>query len=296
MRILVIGGTGTLGRAIIQHYYSQNNYIVCLSRDELKQQELKRDFPRVKCVLGDIGRGMPYNLEENIDIIYHVAALKHVDVLQSNVTVAAQTNIAGTMEAAQWAHSRNIPKFVFCSTDKAVLPINVYGQTKAIAEAYIQQLNNESIARLQNHGTQFRIFRWGNVLGSRGSVLHYFKRTLLEHQKVYLTHTQMTRFWIRIEDAIGFMTSRAESQSPMRCLQIPDGSGMKAARVIDIVRVIAERLGVTAYQTEVVGIRPGEKIHEDLVALHDNAGAPLNSATAPRYSDEELYQLLEGLV
>src|SRR4051812_12946611 len=120
MKVLIIGGTGTLGKALIAHYSSvNNNEVLCYSRDELKQQELKKEFPNLKCFLGDIREPIACHLPfENVDILYHVAALKHIDVLEDNILEALKTNVSGTVNVAHFAIAAKIPIVAFSSTDK----------------------------------------------------------------------------------------------------------------------------------------------------------------------------------
>lgn len=277
--IVIVGGTGTLGKALIAHHYGKEEHkIICYSRDELKQHELKKTFPKVTYILGDIREGLP-NVSDNIDIIYHVAALKHIDILEHNVTEALRTNVAGTFNLANYAVANKIPRFSFSSTDKAVFPINVYGNTKAICERYLFHLNEVQ------DSTYFRVFRWGNVIASRGSAIHSFKESLLKEQKIYLTHPDMTRFWIRIDDAVKFMVNETEQPS-VKGIQIPP---MKSAKVTSIIEVLAEKLGIKEWDYEYIGLRPGEKIHEFI--RHD-----LNSLDAEKYTKDEIFELLKDSV
>lgn len=278
MRILVVGGTGTLGQALIERYYDEAEHeIICISRDELKQSELKAKFPGVRCILGDIRGTLP--AIPHVDILYHVAALKQIDVLEENIEEAIQTNVCGTINLAKWAIEHGVKKYAFASTDKAVYPINVYGNTKAISEKYLRNLNKTQAV------TKFKVFRWGNVLGSRGSVLPMFKNSLLEERVAYITHQDMTRFWIKLEDAVSFMMSRTESDD-CQSLHLPP---MKASFVRDLVYALAKKLNVDEYKIEIVGLRLGEKLHE---WIDDER----NSLGSPHYSGEELSQLLEGVV
>ena len=278
MKVLIVGGTGTLGTALLRHYYEREEDIICFSRDELKQQNLKKRFPNVNYVIGDIRDGI-HNCDDKIDIIYHVAALKHIDVLEKNIMEAMKTNIQGTVLTAQYALDHKIPKMAFSSTDKAVFPINVYGYTKALSEKYLQQLN-----KIQET-TKFRLFRWGNVIGSRGSVVETFKRSILKDRCVYLTHPDMTRFWIRIQDAVKFMVN--ETQSGTRdAIVIPP---MKAAKVENLALAIAEKIGCSSIDIKITELRPGEKIHEHIT--HDKS-----SEHAEKYTHKELLDLLEGVV
>ncbi len=277
MKILIVGGTGTLGRALIKHYSKSDHQIFCLSRDELKQQEIKKLFPKVKCVLGDIRHGIPYSLS-NIDLIYHVAALKHIDVIEDNIKEALRTNVTGTINVAEYAINSKVPKVAFSSTDKAVYPINIYGNTKSIGERYLQNLNETQ------ETTDFRVFRWGNVIGSRGSVIHAFKESLLKEKTIYLTHPDMTRFWIRLENAIKFLVDETERPTQKGVL-IPK---MRSAKVSDIAMILANKLGIASYKTVITGLRPGEKIHEDI-------DRNLNSYNSERYTGTELYDLLQDI-
>lgn len=281
MNILVIGGTGTLGRAIIAHYHAADHHkISCFSRDELKQQELKKQFPKVNCILGDI-RGSCWPMID-FHIIYHVAALKHIDVLESNVIEALKTNVSGTIKMANYAMQKGVSRCAFSSTDKAVYPINVYGHTKALSEKYLLNLNSAQQV------TRFSVFRWGNVLNSRGSVVGAFKKTLLEEGKIYLTHPEMTRFWICIDDAVKFLITNTENSivRSKENILIPP---MKSSKVSDLARVLAKKIGVKKFKTEITGIRPGEKIHEDI-------DSTTSSLSANKYTDDELSDLLEGCV
>jgi UDP-N-acetylglucosamine 4,6-dehydratase len=278
MNILVVGGTGTLGRELIKHYTEHGHAVYCLSRDELKQQELKKLHPEVNFILGDVRDGLPL-IQAPVDILYYVAALKHIDVLENNIEQALSTNVLGTIKTAKDAIKMGIPKFAFSSTDKAVAPINVYGHTKALCEKYLAHLN-----AVQSE-TKFYVFRWGNVIGSRGSVVHAFAKSILEKKPVNITDKYMTRFWIRIEDAVKFMVSKTEGK-PKSDVLIPD---MKAASVLSLLDAVAKKVGVYDYSCKTTGIRPGEKIHETICN-------GLSSQFADRYTDQELLSLLEGVL
>jgi FlaA1/EpsC-like NDP-sugar epimerase len=279
MNILVVGGTGTLGRELIKHYVEGGHAVYCLSRDELKQQELKKLYPEVNFILGDVRDGLPL-LQADIDILYYVAALKHIDLLETNIDQAIATNVMGTITTAKDAIEMGIPKFAFSSTDKAVEPINVYGYTKALGEKYLMHLNT-----VQSK-TDFRVFRWGNVIGSRGSVIHSFAKSLSESRKVNLTLQGMTRFWIKIEDAVRFMVR--ETEIPR--LENPIIPNMKSASVVSIAKAVAERLGISDFDTELTGIRPGEKLHETIELERPN------SFYSEYYTHDELVEMLRGVI
>lgn len=274
MNILIIGGTGTLGRELLKHYYA-NHAVYVMSRDELKQQELKKIYPDANFILGDVRDGLPL-IYEDIDVCYYVAALKHIDVLENNVNQAIQTNVIGLMNCANDAIELGIPRFAFCSTDKAVFPVNVYGHTKALGEKYLASLGAQEL-------TWFRTFRWGNVIGSRGSVVQAFAKSLQQEKKIYLTHEDMTRFWIRVEDAVQFMVGETETPTNQNNILIPK---MKSSRVLELANAIAARLDIDAYDIVYTGLRPGEKIHEHITHA-------FSSFDSERYTSTELFNLLE---
>ena len=278
---LIIGGTGTLGRALLETMDPRE--VIVFSRDELKQNQLRRDFPGVRCVLGDIRDR--HSLERAYDLgpimrVFHVAALKHVDVLEENPEEAYKTNVLGTVNSAEVAKARRVRAFYFTSTDKAVLPVNCYGMTKGIAERILLNYN-------RTPGPQFKVFRWGNIIGSRGSVVGYFAKTIKDEGKVYITDLNMTRFWMRIEDAVKYMLS---FDGPIDQVNYPP---MKAASVVDLAGAVAEAMGEPEPLPEVTGIRPGEKIHECMWSSHDGC---LRSDTAEQFTREELVALVKPVL
>lgn len=279
--IAVIGGTGTLGTELLKLLAKDGQSVTVFSRDELKQKQLKAQFPSVECVLGDIRDPSAVGaVLSGKDKVFHVAALKHVDTLEENCLEAIKTNIIGTVNVAEKAVSAGVRNVVFCSTDKAVLPINAYGMSKAISEKFLWQLNRRQSA------TRFSVFRWGNVVGSRGSVVPIFVRQLREGA-VTVTDARMTRFWLLAEDAARFMLDNYAS-APMDQPLIPP---MKAASVLRVIDRLAKLHGIDKYDIEITGIRPGEKIHECVFTSHDHC---VRSDTAEQYSDEELDSLLKA--
>lgn len=279
---LIIGGTGTLGRALLERIDPARTIV--LSRDELKQQQLRKDFPELKTVLGDIRDPQAFSCMKDMKTVYHVAALKHVDILEAHPAEAYATNTVGTMNAARAAQKFDVREFKFTSTDKACLPINAYGYSKAMAERFLINENEQ-----KPFATKFKVFRWGNILGSRGSAIPYFAKTLKEKGKVYLTDEKMTRFWMLIEDAVDFMID------PLGWHHLNEVNypSMKSATVVAVIRAVAEVIGVSKWDTEIIGLRPGEKIHESLFfspKLH------INSETAERYSHQELVKLVKAIL
>lgn len=277
MRAIIFGGTGTLGREIVNQLYN-NAEITIFSRDECKQQAMAKTWPKCRYVIGDIRN--PESIERALhtrafDVAFHVAAIKHVDVAEANQEETVLTNVNGTFNVANACRANCVSNVVFSSTDKAVDPINVYGMTKAIGERFF--LAQEYAM------TKFSVYRWGNVLGSRGSVVHTFARTLKADNSVPITHGDMTRFWIHIEDACWFMLSTYKS-APVNRVQFP---AMKTASVVNLARATAAHLGIDKFEIEEIGLRPGEKIHE---CIDRQAG--IYSNTAPAYSDMELREMV----
>lgn len=275
--ILIVGGTGTLGTELIKQLSDKNfNRIICFSRDELKQQKLKKKYPEVKFIIGDIKDEKSIDnaiIKTNPDVIYHVAALKHIDVIEENVLEGFKTNIIGLVNCAESAIRNKVSNFVFSSTDKAVLPINAYGFQKALGEKYLLSLKST---------TKFSIFRWGNIIGSRGSVIHTFAKTLKEEEKIYLTDERMTRFWLPIHEAVSFMIKNYEMSEG---IMIPD---CKTYPVFKIAKAVAKVLNLP-FNMEIVGLRgPNEnteKLHECLYSSHQNC---ITSDRAPEWDEKEI--------
>lgn len=279
MKYLIVGGTGTLGRALTKALLksSETQSIVCFSRDELKQKELSSAFndPRLRCVLGDIRDfDSLVRVMSGIDVVFHVAALKHVDTLEANPEECVKTNILGTMNVADAAIVQAVPYVIFSSTDKAESPVNVYGMSKGISEKILLNQN------LLQSRTKFSVYRWGNVIASRGSALSFFAKTLKEEGRAYITDLEMTRFWIRIEDAVGFMLGTYEIAAGIMA-----PATMLSSPITSMVDAISELVNVPKYETQVTGVRPGEKIHETLFP-------GFSSETGPHYTVEELKELV----
>lgn len=245
--IVIFGGTGTLGHALAKIYAKRKESVTVISRCELKQKQMAKKYPNFKYIVGDV-RDHHWKHMVKPEIVYNLAAMKHVDTAEFNTEYCFDVNVNGTINTCKWAID-NHAKYIFSSTDKAVLPINAYGASKMMAEKFVLHQGRN-------------VFRWGNVLGSRGSVLHAFRETLTKEKKVYITSTEMTRFWIHIDDAANFMVERA---GMMTGTHIPD---MGAAPVVDLAAAMAKVLGITTYEIIETGIRPGEKYHEVLESNH----------------------------
>jgi UDP-N-acetylglucosamine 4,6-dehydratase len=283
MRVLILGGTGTLGTELTRRWLLEGCEVTVFSRDELKQKQMaaRMGGPLLRFRLGDIrDRAALARAMVGMDIVFHVAALKHVDTLEEHPEESVATNIQGTINVADCAEAAGVGRVVFSSTDKAVSPINVYGMSKGISERILLQRNKAQSS------TTYAVYRWGNVLGSRGSVLDTFKRTIQCEGKAYLTHPEMTRFWIRIEDAVDYMLKTYVAASRTDAMIPP----IKAASVANLALSVARYLGYGEHvKLEVTRIRPGEKLHESLTeTLHSDEG--------PRYTPAELDELVTPLL
>ncbi len=287
-RVTILGGTGSLGKAIAKHIQDnwQSTEITIVSRDEQKHAAMKREFPKLKYALADIrdvSSIYPHLLGR--ETVFHVAALKHVDLMEDAPIECIKTNVWGTENVARAAISSGVKHVVFSSTDKAVDPINAYGYSKALSEKILFSLNREQ------KQTKFSVYRWGNVLGSNGSVIPYFAKTLKDSGRAYLTHPDMTRFWLPIEWAVHYMLRTYQDAYIDRAMIPPN---MKAAFVKDVIDVVAEIVGANVYTITDTGLRPGEKLHEAMVSMH--SGMNFQSNTAEMYTRSELTTLLLPIV
>jgi UDP-N-acetylglucosamine 4,6-dehydratase len=281
MKYLLAGGSGTLGIELIKQI-GVNAEVWVMSREELKQKNLRAMYPHVKCILGDVKNWDDYDravARIQPDIIFHLAAIKHVEIAEENPEECIAVNLIGTINGAEVAIKNDVKWFVFSSTDKAVLPINIYGMCKAASEKYLYEQNNRSTP------TMFSVFRWGNVLGSRGSVIHSFVKTLRSEKTVYITSEEMSRFWIGIDHVARFMLDNY-FQAPTDQALLPL---MKAATLLRLADLTADHLGIDDYKIEFTGIRAGEKYHECLWSEHDKC---IRSDTCDQYTDLELLALI----
>lgn len=287
MKYLVLGGTGTLGQEIIRYLLNRayQHEVICLSRCELKQKQMQKEFgnhPNLSFRIGDIrDPDSIYAAASDVHTIFHVAALKHIDVLEDNPEESVKTNILGTMNVADVAIAQDVKHVVFSSTDKAVDPINVYGMCKGVSEKLLLRRNE-----IQSR-TRFSVFRWGNVLGSRGSVLKYFIETLKKEGNVYITDLAMTRFWIGIENAVEFIFDSYLNDPGKEVLIPPIG----ATSLLELVETLADLVGVKDYEVVTTGLRRGEKVHESMKSYCDSAWVS-SAHEDTRYSKQELRTLL----
>ncbi|MGQ9874548.1 MAG: UDP-N-acetylglucosamine 4,6-dehydratase (inverting) [Chloroflexus sp.] len=255
--ILLTGGTGSFGKKfteIILREYEPRKLII-YSRDELKQFEMQQQFTdeRIRFFIGDVrDRDRLLRAMNGVDIVVHAAALKQVPSCEYNPIEAVKTNIHGAENVINAALDACVDKVIALSTDKAVNPVNLYGATKLVAEKLFVQANS-----YRGDGvTQFSCVRYGNVVGSRGSVIPLFL-SQLPTGRVTVTDTRMTRFWITLEQGVRFVISCIENMQGGEIF-IPKIPSM---RIIDLVKSVAPECDI-----EYIGMRPGEKLHEVLIS------------------------------
>lgn len=258
--VLLTGGTGSFGRMFIRLALQELpiRKIVVFSRDELKQFEMAQRMrdERVEFVIGDVrDRDRLFQAMEGVDLVVHAAALKQVPAGEKNPSEPVKTNILGAMNIIEAARECGVEQVIALSTDKAVQPVNLYGATKLIAEKLFIAANPPA----DQDGTRMAIVRYGNVVGSRGSVVP----ALLRQRStgvVFVTDPRMTRFWITLQQGVRFVFRALEAMRGGEVF-VPK---LPTARITDLVAAIAPNC-----RQEVIGIRPGEKVHEMLISVDE---------------------------
>lgn len=261
--ILITGGTGSFGRKytkIILSKYKPNKIII-FSRDELKQYEMAQSFndPCMRYFIGDVRDAERLNeAMDGVDFVIHAAALKHVPVAEYNPMECIKTNINGAENVIKAAIKNNVEKVIALSTDKAANPINLYGATKLASDKLFVAANN--MVGFKN--TRFAVVRYGNVTGSRGSVIPFFKKLIVEGaMELPITDVKMTRFLITLEDGVNFVLKNFERMYGGEIF-IPKIPSMN---MVDLAKAIAPDL-----PHKIIGIRPGEKLHEIMCPADDS--------------------------
>ena len=260
-KVLITGGTGSLGSALTQRLLTENvDTIRIFSRNENKQLEMDSKFhdDRLRFLLGDV---RDYNRLtracEDIDIVFHAAALKHVPIIEYNPFEAIKTNVIGSQNVIDACLEEDVEKAICIGTDKAVSPLNTYGATKSLMEKLFITASN--YLKNERHKTKFIALRYGNVLGSSGSVIPKFINQIKNNGKITITDPNMTRFSISMDEALDFI---------LKVTEIGKGSEifvpkLKAYSLMDVKDALFDLLGKT--DEEIVGIRPGEKVNEVLI-------------------------------
>jgi UDP-N-acetylglucosamine 4,6-dehydratase len=263
--VLVTGGTGSFGTKLVETMLARYRprRLVILSRDEFKQSQMRARFgddPALRFFIGDVrDRDRLERAMHGVDVVFHAAALKQIPVCEYDPFEAIQTNVLGAKNVIDAAIDQGVRRVVGISTDKAVNPINLYGATKLCAEKLFVQGNAYGHPR----GTAFSVVRYGNVIGSRGSVIPLFLAQRASG-RVTVTDRAMTRFWIRLEEGVAFAVRSAERMRGGEIF-VPRIPSM---RIMDLVEAIAPGCAV-----DDIGIRPGEKLHEILISEDESRQA-----------------------
>lgn len=260
--ILITGGTGSFGKKFIDIILKKDKpkKIIIFSRDELKQYHMKAQLKKynkiIRYFIGDVRELDRLKLAmQNVDVVIHAAALKHVESGEYNPFEVIKTNVTGTQNVVDAVVSSKVDKAIFLSTDKAVSPINLYGASKLAAEKLFIAANNFSTKK-------FSVVKYGNVFNSRGSVVPTFIDQKKNKNKLFLTNKEMTRFNISLEEGVNFV---------MMCINKMIGGEtfipiMDTIKIIDLVKIFNPKYGFVE-----IGIKPGEKIHEELISISDNS-------------------------
>jgi UDP-N-acetylglucosamine 4,6-dehydratase len=263
---LITGGTGSFGNLFVETVLKRfkPKKLIIFSRDELKQSIMAQKFPQEKysCIryfIGDVRDLARLKLAmEGVDYVVHAAALKHVNVAEYNPMECVKTNIGGAENVINAALSMNVSRIIALSTDKASDPINLYGATKLTSDKIFVSANN---IVGDKHPTRFSVVRYGNVAGSRGSVVPIFKKLIEQGSKeLPITDDKMTRFWITLSQAVEFVLKSFERMQGGEIF-VPK---IPSIRVTDLAKAIGPKMN-----HKIIGIRPGEKLHEKMCSIHE---------------------------
>ncbi len=259
--VLITGGTGFLGHQLVRRILPYNPKSIRLfSRDEVKHFHTQSKFeshPKLRYLIGDVRDYTRLRKAlKDVDIVIHAAALKRIDILEYNVEEAIQTNVLGTLNVARACWDENVKKAIFVSTDKACSPVNTYGACKFIGE----RIFTESNYNKGSSSTVFLSVRYGNVLDSTGSVIPSFVENIMKNEPISLTDERMTRFLITPNQAVDLIFNSILHSKGGEVF-IPK---LNSFKVVDLIKVLTEHHKKDV-KTKVIGIRPGEKIHEILV-------------------------------
>ena len=293
-KILITGGTGSLGRALTKRLLAEKvDVIRIFSRNENKQVTMQSEFndDRLRFLIGDV-RDLP-RLEralEGIDIVFHAAALKHVPIIEYNPFEAINTNVIGSRNVVEACLSEDVSKVVGVGTDKAVSPLNTYGATKLLMEKLFTTASN--YLDKDKHKTKFISLRYGNVLGSSGSVIPKFIEQIKSNKKITITDPGMTRFSITMDEALDFILDSTISGHGSEVF-IPK---LRSYKIDDVKIVLQELLGNTG--EEKIPVRQGEKFHETLINV-DETRTSLESESKyiilqKKLSDQEINEGYPG--
>ena len=268
MTILITGGTGSFGRQYIRTIIGRwsPKKLIVFSRDELKQYELQTElkatlapekFARMRFFIGDVRDGPRLRMAmRGVDFVVHAAALNHVPSAEYNPMECIKTNLLGAENVIEAAIAERVHRVIALSTDKACNPVNLYGATKLASDKTFVAANN----LVGTRPTRFAVVRYGNVTGSRGSVIPFFRALAAKKQPLPITDPRMTRFWITLQQGVNFVLS---SFSIMRGGEVFVPK-IPSTKIVDLAAILGPEL-----PTRIVGIRPGEKLHEMMISEDD---------------------------
>lgn len=271
-KILLIGGTGTIGKSLLTYILGEKPEVVrVLSRDEHKQFELREklsQYTNIRYLIGDIRDGdRVARAMEDIDYVFHLAAMKHVPSCEYNPFEAVKTNVIGTENVITAARNAGVKRVIFTSTDKAIAPTNAYGASKLMAERLIASAQYNS----GSHATIFAAVRFGNVMGSRGSVIPLFKSQITENRRITVTDKTMSRFMMTLKEAteLTIKAMKTAQGGEIFVLKMPIISLKDLAEVI--IEETAKKINIDPNSVEVaeIGLRPGEKMYEELMTMEE---------------------------
>ena len=259
--ILITGGTGSLGHALTKKLLeSKADVVRIFSRNESKQIEMESEFDdkRLRFFVGDIRDSERlFSALEDVDVVFHAAALKHVPKIEYNPFEAIKTNVIGSQNIIDNSLRQDVEKVICVGTDKAVSPLNTYGATKLLMEKLFVSANN--YVNPEKHKTKFVAVRYGNVLGSSGSVIPKFIDLIKKDKPITITDPKMTRFTITMDEALEFILNATDIGKGSEIF-IPK---LKSYEILTLIESLTELLG--EIKQEITGIRPGEKLHETLI-------------------------------
>ncbi|MNB88213.1 UDP-N-acetylglucosamine 4,6-dehydratase [compost metagenome] len=275
-KVLIVGGTGTIGQSLLREILMDGPEVIrVFSRDEYKQFQLQQEYKEYSNIRYLIGDVRDYNRLEramqDIDYVFHTAAMKHVPACEYNPFEAVQTNVLGTQNVIQAALSCDVKKVIFTSTDKAISPTNTYGASKLMAERLVAAAQYQAGSK----PTKFAAVRFGNVMGSRGSVIPLFQWQIEEKRKITVTCKEMTRF---------MMSLRQATELTLRAMELAQGGEifvlkMPIVKLLDLANIVIDqtcnRLDIdpSSIVIEEIGLRPGEKMFEELMTEEESRNA-----------------------
>lgn len=273
-KVLVIGGTGTIGSQLVKTLLKfEPNVVRVFSRDEYKQFLMQKrigDNEKLRYLIGDVRdvKRLERAMDE-IDIVFHLAAMKQVGACEYNPSEALMTNVIGVQNIIEAARKCNVERVIYTSSDKAINPVNTYGATKMLSEKLIVSEGSN----LGSSKTRFSAVRFGNVMGSRGSVIPIFRENILNNELLNVTDPNMTRFMMTVHEAVGLLLKAAELSRGGDTFILK----MPSIKLGDLIEAMYQELNhkhsVEKYKTNIIGLRIGEKMYEELMTIEESEKA-----------------------